>query len=443
MKKILILAYDYPPYISVGGLRPESWYKYLRLYGIHPIVVTRQWNNIKGNSLDYISPGYSNSADRSEDSAGTLIKAPFKPHLGNKLLLKYGESKYRLLRKFLTSYHEFSQFIIPTGNKFDIFTASDNFLKDTKVDCIIATGDPFILFKYASELSKKYSIPWIADYRDAWIQDKSMNNKAYKIWSAFFEKKYLRNVAKVITVSTFIQKQIEQNIKKKEFEIIYNGFDPKILEITKDIEQSDDALTIAFAGTIYDWHPFESFLKVCNELVEEKSELKLRLNFYGINKEDEIKELLAVKYKTLEERVTFYSRVPNLALAKKMARQNVFLLFNDYSILGTKIFDYLAVGRKILLCYENDSEAKILKDKYYSIKEMKSESNSLQADMIKATDSGIIIKNAEHLRKIILSLSEELKEKGFIKCNSKNFGEYSRVNQVRRLAEVVKEVAKN
>ncbi|MDA3780596.1 MAG: hypothetical protein PF487_10325 [Bacteroidales bacterium] len=29
MKKVLILAYDFPPYVSVGGLRPYSWYKYI------------------------------------------------------------------------------------------------------------------------------------------------------------------------------------------------------------------------------------------------------------------------------------------------------------------------------------------------------------------------------------------------------------------------------
>jgi hypothetical protein len=25
MKKLLILAYDFPPYVSVGGMRPYNW----------------------------------------------------------------------------------------------------------------------------------------------------------------------------------------------------------------------------------------------------------------------------------------------------------------------------------------------------------------------------------------------------------------------------------
>jgi glycosyltransferase involved in cell wall biosynthesis len=56
MKKVLILAYDFPPYVSVGGLRPYSWYKYFHEFGLYPIVVTRQWGNKYGNHLDYIAP---------------------------------------------------------------------------------------------------------------------------------------------------------------------------------------------------------------------------------------------------------------------------------------------------------------------------------------------------------------------------------------------------
>jgi hypothetical protein len=39
MKKVLILAYDFPPYVSVGGLRPYSWCKCFHEFRIYPIVV--------------------------------------------------------------------------------------------------------------------------------------------------------------------------------------------------------------------------------------------------------------------------------------------------------------------------------------------------------------------------------------------------------------------
>lgn len=442
MIKLLILAYDFPPYVSVGGLRPYSWYKYLHLFDVYPIVVTRQWQNSFGSGLDYIAPGYSDTNDIEITSTATLIKTPFEPNLGNKILLKYGENKFKFLRKIIGSYYEFIQFLFFKGTKKNIFKAADEYLKNNEVDCIIATGDPFVLFKYAAKLSKKYDIPWLADYRDSWVQDKSVKNKFLESWNSFFERKFLSNVKKVVTVSTFIQKQLEKNIEGKEFEIIYNGFDPEIINTTRDIKQNSEILSIGFAGTICEWDPIESFLRSCNELIEKKKDFKLKLTFYGINKESELKEMLKNKYQYLEKHTLFQPKMENLNFAKSFAANNIFLLFNYYSILGTKIFDYMALRRKIILCYGNDEKSNELKKKYYILDEMDTESKTLQADMLAVTNSGVTINDAEHLKQILRDLFLELERKGSIECQSKDVDQYSRINQAERLAEIVKEICR-
>lgn len=441
MTKLLILAYDFPPYISVGGLRPYSWYKYLHLFNVHPIVVTRQWENQYGNHLDYISPGHSDSVEIEDTAEGTMINTPYKPNLSNRIFLKYGEEKYRLFRKFISLTYVVLQYPLPMGNMLQIYAAADEYLKENKVDCIIATGDPFVLFKYASKLSERYDIPWIADYRDSWIQVKTIDNRLYKDWNAVFERKYLKSASKITTVSTFLQKQIEQNVRGKDFEIILNGYDPEIISETQEIRQNNDVLSIALNGTLQSWHPMESFLRVCDEIIKENSGFKLRLNFFGINKEDEIKEMLEQNFPHLKESAGFYPKMENLEYAREIATQNVFLLFNDYSILGTKIFDYLALKRKIVFCYEDDEEAAELKDKHFILGEIETESKTLQADLITATNSGIIVKNSEHLKQVLRELSDELRENGFIDCPSVNVEKYSRVRQVERLAEIVKEIS--
>ena len=112
MKKILILAYDFPPYVSVGGLRPYSWYKYLHEYGVHPVVITRQWSNKYGNYMDYIAPGESDNTIVELLNESTLIKTPYRPNLANKLMIKYGESKFKFIRKLISGFYEISQFIL-------------------------------------------------------------------------------------------------------------------------------------------------------------------------------------------------------------------------------------------------------------------------------------------------------------------------------------------
>ena len=117
LKKVLILAYDFPPYVSVGGLRPHAWFKYLKKFDIYPIVITRQWQNKYGSELDYISEGTSDSNIHEKFENGEIIRTPYKTNLSNKLLLKYGENRYKILRKLISGYYEFSQFLLINGPK--------------------------------------------------------------------------------------------------------------------------------------------------------------------------------------------------------------------------------------------------------------------------------------------------------------------------------------
>ena len=37
--KVLILAYDFPPYVSVGGIRPYNWMKFMPEFDVEPMVM--------------------------------------------------------------------------------------------------------------------------------------------------------------------------------------------------------------------------------------------------------------------------------------------------------------------------------------------------------------------------------------------------------------------
>ena len=130
MKKVLILAYDFPPYVSVGGLRPYSWYKYFNEFDIYPVVVTRQWGNKYGNHLDYIDQGHSENAIIEESEKGTIIRTPYKPNIANKIMLKYGDSGFRIFRRIMTAYYEFAQYIFFVGPKRKIYFEAKKYLKN-------------------------------------------------------------------------------------------------------------------------------------------------------------------------------------------------------------------------------------------------------------------------------------------------------------------------
>ena len=441
MKKVLILAYDFPPYVSVGGLRPSYWYENFKKMGLFPIVVTRNWNPIHGNALDYIQPSKTKEIEIEETGKGILIKTPYKATLSNRLTLKGKKDPIsNLLKKTSTGWNEIGQWFLPIGTKYELYKAAKNFLKDNKVDVIIATGDPFILFKYASKLSKKFNIPWVADYRDLWSNDITMNYKPIqKKVAQVLEKKYLKNVKLISTVSEYIVAKIKEIVYNKPFVIIPNGYNENI--ITKNIKanQNKKVLTISLAGTIYNWHPYVSFLKVSSNFLRNKPNANFNINFYGTNKENSIRELLENDEK-LKKIITMYPKMSNDKLAMELAKSNILLLFNDYSIMGTKIYDYLALNRKIILCFEDDKEANLLKEKYFKFKSIKGLSESLQADLIRKTNSGIVVKDSEHLYEVLNDLCNEFEEKSYIENHTIGAENYSRKVQTEKLVNELKQI---
>lgn len=408
----------------------------MKEFGVEPIVVTRQWSNKHGNALDYISASESKETLIEQTEYGTIIRAPYFPSISNRILLKYGEQKFTFFRRVLTAWDEFRQFITISGPKKHLFHAANDYLKHNKVDAIIATGDPFITFYFAKKLGAKYNVPWIADYRDPWSQNLKIPNN-FKLFIKIVEKNVVSTATSITTVSQFFKKKITQNLKHKIFHILPNGYDQSLTEIVENLPQKSDKLTIAFAGTIYQWHPWKSFLSVCSHLIEHHN-IHVHLQFYGLNNPIEFNNyILTLPIKT-QNSISITPKLQNKELLQQLAQCNLMLLFNDYSILGTKIYDYLGIKRKIILCYKNDTQALQLKNKYYNIEEVEGVSKTLQEDLIKETNAGIVVENEEHLKQVLVEISDELKQNGYIESQSTGVEAYSRKIQAKHLADIIK-----
>ncbi|NLL27625.1 MAG: glycosyltransferase family 4 protein [Bacteroidales bacterium] len=440
MKKILILAYDFPPYVSVGGLRPSYWYENFKEMGLFPIVITRNWNPIHGNDLDYIQPSKTKDVEIEETEKGILIKTPYKATLSNRLNLKGKKDLLsNVLKKISAGYNEIGQWFLPIGTKYELYKAAKKFLKDNKVDVIIATGDPFVLFKYASKLSKKFNIPWVADYRDPWSNVSFNNNPKKKIISQILEKKYLRNVKLICTVSEYYMFIIKKLIKNKPFLVIPNGYDENILINNIKVNQNNDLLTISLTGTIYKFHPYRLFFSVLLDYLKMNPDRKIRVNFYGISDKKDVSDIIK-ELDILKNEIKIFPKIPNYQFIKEISKSNVLLLFNHYSIMGAKIYDYLALNRKIILCFENDKEANLLKKKYFKTQTIKGLSENSQADLIRKTNSGIVVKDKEHLYKVLDDLFSEFEEKHYIENHTIGVENYSRKIQTEKLVEALKNI---
>jgi hypothetical protein len=439
MIRVLILAYDFPPYVSVGGLRPHSWFKYFKEFDVEPIVITRQWGNAYGNDLDFIAPGWSKECVIEESPQGTIIRTPYVPNLSNRLLLRFGDKRFRRLRKLISAYFEMLQFFMVVGPKKEIYNAAKSYLDKHKVDVIIATGEPFVLFDYARKLGATYNVPWIADYRDPWTPNLKNENSFIKQFYSILENRISSKARLITTVSSFFENQIQNQVPKSKFSIIPNGFDEQAMQQIEGIEQDSEMLRIGFVGTIHEWHPLRSILETLNRWITKFPDRKIELHFHGTNKNKFISELVKNQYPSLKESVFTHPKLPNQQLLEKLARYNVLLLFNYYAYMGTKIYDYLGLKRKILFCFTDDPESIVLKNQFYPL-DVNGAPESLQKELIIKSNAGILISNADDLIQVLNALYQEHKETGEIKCHSFGVEQFSRRIQAERLAGHVKSI---
>lgn len=443
MKKVLILAYDFPPYVSVGGLRPMGWAKYLKQENIQPIVITRNWDQLNGNNLDYIQPSKSKTTVLVETETHIEYRVPFSPNRANKLRLKYGPEKFKTLRKLLNAWNEIGQFFLPIGNKRSLYTEAKLILsKEKDIAVIVATGDPFVLFHYGKKLQNKFKIPCLIDYRDPWSQDVYLQKEPLlsKI-NKYIEKRTLKTITHVTTVSTFLVENLKKLHSNKEFSVIANGFDLESALNASRKKQNNQVLNISFVGTIYVWYPFELFLETLQEIKNEHH-INFKLNLLGIDQVDYVQKLLSNKFKSISENVFVTAKIPNEQLLEELATNNLLILFNSFSFLGTKIYDYIAINRKTLLLFTNDPITEELKRIHFQIKDISSVSNTLQADMLVECNAGIPVKDPTHLKELLIAFNKEFQENGFIANQSSNFEHYSRQAQTKKLAKLLHSISK-
>jgi len=422
MKKILILAYDFPPYNSMGSQRPYAWFKYFHEFGLYPIIVTRHWGETYKDASDYIKPSEIQKISIQETETGTIINVPYNPNYRDRLILKYGLRSWVLYRKFITLLYTILQYLFfPFDNRKGIYDAADNYIKEHKPDYIIATGEPFILFRYASKLSKKHSIPWIADYRDYWSKDFNLNNHIETMLYTFFytpiEKHFVKSASLITTVGPLIQNLQKALFPKKKIEIILNGYFEDEYPKNTIENQRQETFNIVFGGTIYLFNPVEIFLEGLAICTQNGECQKIRATFYGSNFELAQKERIQKNSIGIENHIKMTDRLTRNELYSEYYKASCLLIFANQQMIPGKLLEYLPINKKILMAGKD---------------------NGFMEQIITDTNTGIICSTAQEIAEALKSMYKEWETTGSVKCQSRNIEEYSRRFQTQKLANLIK-----
>jgi glycosyltransferase involved in cell wall biosynthesis len=361
MRKVLIVAYYFPPLGLSGVQRTLKFVKYLPSFQWSPTVLTV-------TATGYFAKDESLLREIESDDIRVVRTSSLDP---NRLFEKRTTVKMppEKIRKVLSRISD--TFFIPDnkiGWKRSALKAASKLLREEKFDAIFATAPPQTDFLIGKALKKKFNIPLVLDYRDSWVDYpfKFYPTPLHKYAHYLMEKKVLRSADAIIVAGRTVKESLLRRYKfmtYNDVQIIPQGFDPADLKPdgTGPLPKVDK-MRITYAGVFYEDRTPEYFLEALNLLFKNKPKLRGRIEacFIGAFR-DEHKKI--VTRLGLQNSVNILGYLDHKECIKYLLASDVlWVMMGDNKSSPGKIFEYIGTRKKILGCVPEGFMRQTIKD---------------------------------------------------------------------------------
>lgn len=370
MKKVLIIAYYWPPAGGPGVQRWLKFVKYLPDFDIEPIVYVPE-----NATYPIIDQDLVNQINKNVTVLKQPIKEPYK--LASVFSKKStttissgiikAEKKQSFIERMLLYVR--GNFFIPDARVGWVNPSVDylsNYIKNNAVDVIITTGPPHSMHLIGLELQKRFAVKWIADFRDPWTSIGYHKELKLTEKSAQKHKDLERLVltkADTILTTSYTTKQEFAEITQKPIHVITNGYDIESIEKPP----LDTKFTISHIGSLLSKRNPHILWKALNEILQENEQFKSDFQLQLIGKvSSEIID--TIKEFQLDNYLNVLGYVSHTEALKYQRSSQVLLLieidsFETIGIIPGKLFEYMAAERPILAIGPKQSDVeKIIKD---------------------------------------------------------------------------------
>lgn len=384
MKKVLIIAYYWPPAGGPGVQRWLKFVKYLPEFNIEPIVFVPE-------NATY--PIIDNDLEKDVRKDVKVLKFPIKePYKLASFFSKKDtktissgiitpERKQSLVQKMLLYIR--GNFFIPDARIGWVNPSVNylsNYLKENPVDAVITTGPPHSMHLIGMELQRKFAVKWIADFRDPWTtigyhKELKLSEKSAKKHKDL-ERKVLTTADAILTTSYTTKKEFEA-ITQKPIHVITNGYDIEKIEKPP----LDEKFTLSHIGSLLSQRNPRILWKALKEILKENEQFRndFQLQLIGKVSPEIIATLKEFRLDTYFKNIGYVSHTE--ALKYQRSSQMLLLIeIDSYETMGIipgKLFEYMAAERPVLaIGPENSDVSKIITEtntgKYFDYEEYES-----------------------------------------------------------------------
>lgn len=367
--------------MGMGGVqRTLKFAKYLLKYDWQPVVLTI--NPKKYFAIDeYL-------LEEALES-GIIIERTGKSELNlSKIVTRVPKERFRKLRSRIAQF-----FFIPDTKR---FWRKKALKKIDKIwdkyggfKLVFATAPPYTDFLIGQEVKRKYKIPLVIDYRDAWVDSPVLNfypTPLHKKANENLERKVIKDANIVITTNRRVKEMIlsrYENINYNDVKIFSHGYDNEDFEIAKTKKLPlTNKFRITYSGSFYTRNPkfyFNAIRKFLDKYPETKG--KVEFLFLGIF----TKELLnLVKNLNIQDVVNLPGYVNHFECVKYLLASDVLFLLvsrgeKEDAAMPGKVGEYIGSRKNIIACIPDGVTKKLL-EKYNAIKFVPDENPEMISD---------------------------------------------------------------
>lgn len=371
MKKVVLVAYSFPPVGGGGVQRPTKFVKYLRDFNWEPIVLT-----VANPSVPLLDKSLLKDIPNGVQVCRARTLEPSyqaKKRYTTGGCSRVGVSigiKERLKRIITYVLLPDVQVLWCPGLALQLV----KILRTERPDCLFVTAPPFSALVPVVILAKLFNIPAVIDFRDEWSFSRKHWEHAIKTSLAFWFDRVLEKFvvyhcsALTAANASYIESLCSAypSLDKNKTMVITNGFDEEDFSNMKRTVRDGDTVHMVYSGTVWHATSLAPFMRAIKILTVNKPVLAncLRVKVYGRVVEGQLEYL---QDDALEEIVTLCGYQDHTMVLGEMFSSDVLILsLTDLpgaeKIIPGKVFEYLATNKHILAIIPDGEAKRILSE---------------------------------------------------------------------------------
>ncbi len=363
-KRVLLVAYQFPPVGGAGVQRVAKFTKYLPEHGweVSVLTVSNPSVPVVDQSLVEEIPPQTVIRHAKSLEPDYRLKQTLAPP--GTAAGKGGGWKSRVKRTVRSAA---AMVLLPDPQILwapQAIRQGRRLLRELPHDAILVSGPPFSSFLVGTALRRHSGLPLVLDYRDEWtISNQYWENKARNPLidriQRRLQKHVLRRADAVLATTQRSARTLDQEARDAgrpvSVHCLYNGFDPADLpaDFASDSAAAGQRFRLSHVGTLWNLTTARPLVEAVELLAGRSPELAARLDVEIVGRCTQAEQALLQRLEPLPCRLLRQDYVDHRVAVQVMRNASeLCLLLADVPgaerVLPGKTFEYLATGREIL-----------------------------------------------------------------------------------------------